>query len=74
MDPPTKDNFSNLGYHHYADKVQMQDPFYHLLSEVEQPILMRSFISKWRRGAEIRFKLPYYPETKTPQKTFDYNF
>lgn len=73
-DPPTRKNFSVSGVHSYVDKIQRQDPFYHLFSEVEQPILMRSFISTWRRGAEIRFKLPYYPDTKRPDKTFEYNF
>ena len=74
MDPPAREMFSNLGTHSYVDKVQRLDPFYHLLSEIEQPILMRQFIEKWRRGAEIRIKLPYYPDTKKPVKTFDFNF
>ena len=74
MDPPTLEPFTNLGYHHYVDKVQVQDPFYHLLSEIEQPYFMKDIIRKWRRGTEIRLKLPYYPETKKPEKTYEYNF
>ncbi len=74
MDPPSRDPFTNLGYHTYVDKVQVQDPFYHLLSEVEQPYVMKDLMRMWRRGTEIRFKVPYYPETKKPEKTFEYNF
>lgn len=74
MDTPGREPFTNLGYHRYIDKVQMQDPFYHLLSEIEQPYVIKDLMRHWRRGAEIRFKVPYYPETKKPEKTFEYNF
>jgi hypothetical protein len=56
----------------FTDKAQMLDPLVNLYSEVEQPTRMREYIKKWRSGAEMRFKLPYYPETKDPSKTFKY--
>lgn len=51
------------------DGPQLNDPLYFLYSEVEQPEAMRKVLSKWRSGAELRTKLPYYPETK---KSNDY--
>jgi len=62
----------NIGHHSYTDKAQLNDPLFHLLSEVEQPAMMRKTLKKWRSGAEIRFKMPYYPETKKPEATFNY--
>lgn len=57
---------------HYTDKAQMIDPLVNLYSEVEQPTKLRSYVKKWRSGAEMRFKMPYYPDTKTADKTFNY--
>jgi hypothetical protein len=48
----------------YSEFAQVTDPLYHLLSEVEQPEVLRGVIKQWRKGVEIRNKLPYYPETK----------
>lgn len=48
----------------YYEYAQITDPLYHLISEVEQPEAMRKLLKEWRKGAEIRSKLPYYPETK----------
>lgn len=56
----------------YTDKIQYNDPLFHLYSEVEQPGAFRAYLKKWRSGAEIRFKMPYYPETKEPTKSFNY--
>jgi hypothetical protein len=57
---------------YYTDKAQYNDPLYHLYSEVEHPVRLRWYIKRWRSGAEMRFKMPYYPETKDPSKTFTY--
>ncbi len=57
----------------YIDKAQYKDPFFGMNSEVEQPKVLRNQLARWRSGAEIRFKLPYYPEEKTPSKSFNYN-
>ncbi len=56
----------------YTDKAQYNDPLFHLYSEVEHPVKLREYIKKWRSGTEMRFKMPYYPETKEPSKTFNY--
>jgi len=56
----------------FTDKAQMLDPLCTLYSEVEQPSKLRSYVKRWRSGAEMRFRLPYYPETKDPSKTFSY--
>jgi hypothetical protein len=50
----------------------MLDPLVNLITEVEQPSLMRNYIKKWRSGAEMRFKVPYYPDTLPSSKTFNY--
>jgi hypothetical protein len=57
---------------YYIDKAQYNDPLFHLYSEVEHPQKLRQYIQKWRSGPELRFKMPYYPETKEPSKTFNY--
>jgi hypothetical protein len=49
---------------------QMNDPLYHLYSEVEQPEVLRKVLKEWRKGAEIRTRLPYYPETKKPEEKY----
>jgi len=72
MDPPGKDNMTHLGHHFYIDKLQRVDPLYHILSEIQHPIILKHMLEEWRRGAEIRFKMPYYPEEKPPSKSFDY--
>lgn len=56
----------------YTDKAQYKDPLYPLNSEVEHPSIIRNYLKNWRSGAEVRFKLPYYPEEKAPQKSFNY--
>jgi hypothetical protein len=56
----------------FTDKAQMLDPLVSLYSEVEQPTRLREYVKKWRSGAEMRFKTPYYPETKDPSATFKY--
>ncbi len=56
----------------FTDKAQYKDPLYVLNSEVEHPTVLRQYMKDWRRGAEIRFKLPYYPEEKKPEKSFNY--
>ncbi len=56
-----------------VDKAQLLDPLFKLYSEVEHPTRMRAYVKKWRSGAEMRFKMPYYPETKTPSNTFKYS-
>lgn len=56
----------------YTDKAQMMDPMVEYYSEVEQPYKLKKYVKKWRTGAEMRFKMPYYPETKEPNKTFSY--
>ncbi len=56
----------------YTDKAQMIDPLISLYSEVEQPTKLRSYVKRWRSGAELRFKMPYYPDTKTADKSFNY--
>lgn len=48
----------------YTEFAQVTDPLYHLLSEVEQPEVLRSVMKEWRKGVEIRNKLPYYPDSK----------
>ena len=53
------------------ENAQLNDPLYFLFSEVEQPEAMRKALKEWRKGAEIRVKLPYYPETKKPSKYFE---
>jgi hypothetical protein len=55
-----------------TDKAQLIDPLYNLLSEVEQPNTMKLYLKEWRSGAEMRFKLPYYPETKKDVQSFYY--
>lgn len=54
------------------DKAQLVDPLYNLYSEVEHPDRFKEYISSWRSGAEIRFKMPYYPQTLNAKKTFSY--
>lgn len=71
-------NDSNVKTYRYPgktmiDKAQFKDPFFHWNSEVEQPKLLRAQLKKWRSGAEIRFKLPYYPEERTPSNSFNYH-
>lgn len=56
----------------YTDKIQYNDPLFHVYSEVEHPTIFRTYIKKWRSGAEMRFKLPYYPDVKEATKTFNY--
>ncbi len=56
----------------YTDKAQMIDPLVGYFSEVEQPYKLKNYVKKWRSGAEMRFKMPYYPETKDATKTFSY--
>lgn len=53
------------------EAAQINDPLYHLYSEVEQPEALRNVLKEWRKGAEIRSKMPYYPETKKPEKYFE---
>jgi hypothetical protein len=50
----------------------MIDPMVEYYSEVEQPYKLRQYVKKWRTGAEMRFKMPYYPEIKESSKTFSY--
>jgi hypothetical protein len=50
----------------------MIDPMVEFYSEVEQPYKLRQYVKKWRTGAEMRFKMPYYPDTKEPSRTFSY--
>lgn len=57
----------------FIDKAQYKDPFFLINSEVEQPSMLRDHLRKWRSGTEIRFKMPYYPEEKTPSKSFNYH-
>jgi hypothetical protein len=57
----------------YIDKAQYKDPFFAMRSEIETPQVLREHIRRWRTGAEIRFKLPYYPEERTPSKSFNYS-
>lgn len=54
----------------YYEAVQQNDPLYHLFSEVEQPDALRKVLKEWRKGTEIRTRLPYYPETKKSEKYF----
>ena len=56
----------------YTDKAQMIDPMVGFYTEVEQPYKLRQYVKKWRTGAEMRFKMPYYPDTKEPSRTFSY--
>jgi hypothetical protein len=70
-DPAARDTLGKTG-RPITDKAQLIDPLYQLYSEVEQPNSMRHYIKQWRSGAEMRFKLPYYPEIKTGVKTFHY--
>ena len=56
----------------YTDKAQYKDPLFLLNSEVEHPTIIRDYLRTWRTGAEVRFKLPYYPEEKKPEKSFNY--
>jgi hypothetical protein len=56
----------------YIDKAQMLDPMVNFYTEVEQPYKLRNYVKKWRSGAEMRFKMPYYPDTKEATKTFSY--
>ena len=56
----------------YIDKAQMIDPMVDFYTEVEQPYKLRRYVKKWRSGAEMRFKMPYYPDTKIATKTFSY--
>jgi len=49
-----------------TDKLQYNDPLYHLFTEVEHPEALRNVLRKWRSGAEIKFKMPYYPQAKKP--------
>ena len=48
----------------YTSYSQISDPLYSLVSEVEQPEVLRKSLKEWRKGAEIRSKMPYYPDTK----------
>lgn len=57
---------------HFTDKAQYKDPLFNINSEVEHPTIIRSYLRKWRSGAEVRFKLPYYPEEKLPRRSFNY--
>ena len=65
-----------VGYYpkkHLTDKAQYKDPLVFLNSEVEFPTILRKYIKDWRSGAEVRFKLPYYPdEKKQIAKSFNY--
>ncbi len=54
------------------DKIQKIDPLCGFYTEVQQPHRLKEIVRKWRTGAEIRFKMPYYPETKKSEKTFSY--
>ena len=56
----------------FTDKAQYKDPLFYLNSEVEHPTIIRSYLKNWRAGAEVRFKLPYYPEEKKSGKSFNY--
>jgi hypothetical protein len=56
----------------YVDKAQMMDPMVQYYTEVEQPYKLKNYVKKWRTGAELRFKMPYYPDTKEPSRTFSY--
>lgn len=56
----------------FIDKAQYKDPLFLLNSEVEHPSVIRHYLKNWRSGAEVRFKLPYHPEEKKPQKYFNY--
>jgi hypothetical protein len=71
-DPTTPVQNIPNDFNPYVDKAQFNDPLMKLFSEVEQPTKLRKFIKKWRSGAELRFKMPYYPETKEPEKSFNY--
>lgn len=68
FDPKTVDR--SLRPKYFKEWAQMNDPMYNLLSEVEQPQILRNVLKKWRSGAEIRLKMPYYPETKKPEPYF----
>lgn len=56
----------------YTDKAQYKDPLFKIHSEVEHPTIIRNYLKTWRSGAEVRFKLPYYPEEKKPEASFNY--
>lgn len=68
FDPKTVDR--TLKPRYYKEWAQYNDPMYNLLSEVEQPHVLRKVLRDWRSGAEIRFRMPYYPETKKPEAYF----
>lgn len=56
----------------FIDKAQMIDPLCRLCSEVEHPTKLREYVKRWRSGAEMRFKMPYYPNIKEAKKSFSY--
>lgn len=62
--------FRNTNRRPEIDIYQRNDPLHKLVSEVEQPTILRRVLKSWRSGSEIRSKLPYYPETKKPEKYF----
>jgi len=58
----------------FTDKAQMLDPMVRLITEVEQPQVMKDYIRKWRSGAEMRFKMPYYPDTLPGSMSKSFNY
>jgi len=51
------------------DKFQNDDPLVKTFSEVEHPFVLRTLLTKWRSGSEIKFKMPYYPAAKAPNES-----
>jgi len=51
------------------DKFQNDDPLVKTFSEVEHPFVLRTLLTKWRSGSEIKFKMPYYPPAKAPNES-----
>ena len=71
-DTLSPDQWKDLSPRRYIDRIQIYDPLYHLYTEIEHPVYLRKKIKDWREGTEIRFKMPYYPDTKTDEKSFEY--
>ena len=66
----TKSNTNQNAPRVKVDRAQWNDPLFDLFSEVQHPEVLRKVLADWRKGAEIRFKMPYYPETKKPEQWF----
>lgn len=48
----------------FLDNVQKADTMTQVYTDALRPIKLREKLAKWRKGAEIRFKMPYYPRVK----------